>query len=140
MTVFGALGGFLLYYVWPFLAAPGRINDYVKSIGLTAGTWPLFILYFAVMNAFLEEYYWRGLLDNGSKIISLNDLSFSGYHVVVLLGGISVTWLAAVFLILLLAAWTWRQVNRLNAGLLSSLACHIAADISVILVAYLMTR
>ena len=140
MAAIGLSGGILLYVLWPFLAAPGQLSSFARSIRLTETTWPLFILYFILVNALLEEYFWRSFLDNGSKGITLNDVFFSGYHAVVLLGGIGAPWLAAIFLILSLAAWAWRQINRQNEGLFPSLACHIAADVSVILVVYSRVR
>ena len=137
MAVVGAGGGILLYVFWPFLAAPGDIGAYMGSIGLTEQTLPLFIVYFVLFNALLEEYFWRGLLANDSTGLTMNDLFFSGYHLLVLAGGIEVVWLLVIFLVMAMAGWSWRQVNRCNEGLLPSVACHLAADISVMLTAYL---
>ena len=140
MAVVGACGGILLYVLWPFLAAPGDIGAYMRSIGLTEQTLPLFIVYFVLFNALLEEYFWRGVLANDSTGLTMNDLFFSGYHLLVLAGGAGAVWLLAIFLIMSLAGWSWRQVNRRNEGLLASVAGHLAADISVMLTVYLRTR
>ena len=139
-ALIGAGGGILLYILWPYMDGSGQIKGYMQSIGLIGKAWPLFIVYFILVNALLEEYFWRGLLAGRSRGVTLNDVFVSGYHPVVLLGGIGALWLVAIFLILVPAGWVWRQVNRTNDGLLPSVACHIAADISVILTAYLMTR
>ncbi len=140
MGLTGVCGGLLVFLLWPYLAVPGQIADYARGIGLTEKTWPFFVVYFILANALFEEYFWRGYLDNGSIRITLNDVVFSGYHIAVLFGGIGTPWLLAIFLILTAAAWAWRQINRQNEGLLPSVACHVAADISVILVAYSRIR
>lgn len=132
----GGLGGLLLYLIWPLLAIPGDINLYLQNIGLTTGVWPYFIAYFVLINPWLEEYYWRGYLGSNSKWITLNDLLFSGYHIMVLAGKIDVIWLIIVFIVLSSGAWFWRQANKWNQGILASIVSHIAADISVILVIY----
>lgn len=138
-TFLGVAGGLLLYLLWPLLGVPVDINQFLHNIGLTRGLWPYFIAYFILVNPWLEEYYWRGYLGSNSKGITLNDLLFSGYHILVLAGTISVIWVLIVFLVLCLGAWFWRQVNRWNQGLLTSIVSHIAADASVIFTIYLMT-
>ena len=132
----GAGSGILLFALWPLFTAPDDINSYVQSIGLNKGSWPAFLAYFILVNPWLEEYYWRGYLATGTKGIMMNDLLFSGYHLIVLAGYIETIWLIAVFLCLTIGAWFWRQINRLNGGLLASTVSHIAADITVILTIY----
>ena len=135
----GLAGGLLLYVLWPLLAVPGDINLYMENIGLNRDAWPYFITYFIVVNPWIEEYYWRGYLGSDLKKIILNDLLFAGYHILVLMGKINIIWLIAVFVILSLTAWLWRQANRLNQGLITSIVSHTIADISIILVIYFMT-
>ena len=137
--VFGASGGLLLYLLWPFLAVPADINQYLHNIGLTTGSWPYFIAYFILINPLIEECFWRGYLGGTSRNITLNDFLFSGYHLLVLTERINLTWLVAVFTILTLAAWFWRQSNTWNQGITASLVSHLAADTSVILTIYFMT-
>lgn len=132
----GAGGGILLYILWPLFAVPDEINAYLRSIGLSEGSWTAFLVYFILINPWLEEYYWRGYLGTDARGITLNDLLFSGYHLIVLAGYIEAVWLVVLFLGLVIGAWFWRQMNRLNGGLLASTASHIAADITVILTIY----
>jgi membrane protease YdiL (CAAX protease family) len=132
----GGLGGLLLYWLWPLLAIPEEINLYLQNIGLTAAVWPFFIAYFVLINPWLEEYFWRGYLGSPSKWITLNDLFFSGYHIIVLAGKIDAIWLIPVFIVLSLGAWFWRQADKWNRGILASIVSHAAADISVILTIY----
>ncbi|MFC1900973.1 type II CAAX prenyl endopeptidase Rce1 family protein [Chloroflexota bacterium] len=135
----GAGGGILLYVLWPLLSVPDDINLYIISIGLNEHTWPVFLAYFVLINPFIEEYYWRGYLSASTRWITLNDLLFSGYHLVVLAGQMEIIWLIAVFFSLAIGAWFWRQMNRLNGGLLASTVSHITADIAVILTIYFIS-
>ncbi|MFC1921166.1 type II CAAX prenyl endopeptidase Rce1 family protein [Chloroflexota bacterium] len=132
----GAVGGILLYILWPVLAVPDDINSYIRNIGLNEQTWPVFLVYFTLMNPLIEEYYWRGYLAAATRKITLNDLLFSGYHLIVLAGQMETIWLIVVFFVLTIGAWFWRQMNSLNGGLLASTVSHIAADIAVILTIY----
>ena len=132
----GAGGGILLYILWPLLSVPDDINSYIRSIGLNERTWPVFLAYFILINPLIEEYYWRGYLAADAKGIAVNDLLFSGYHLIVLAGQMETIWLIVVFFGLTIGAWFWRQMNRLNGGLLASTISHITADVTVILTIY----
>ena len=138
-AVLGASGGVLLYLLWPLLSIPPDINVYLQNIGLTQRAWPLFLVYFALVNPWIEEYYWRGYLGSDRKFIILNDILFSGYHVMVMAGKVETIWLLVVFAALMMGAWFWRQSNRVSHGLLSSLASHMAADITVIFTIFWLT-
>jgi hypothetical protein len=140
MSALGGMGGILLYLFWPLLGIPADVNQFLHNIGLTETLWPYFIAYFILVNPWLEECYWRGYLGSDSKRITLNDLLFSGYHILVVAGTISVAWVIVVFVVLCVGAWFWRQVNRWNRGLLASIISHFAADAGVILTIYFMTR
>ena len=132
----GVGSGILLYISWPLLSVPDDINSYIRSIGLNERTWPVFLAYFILINPLIEEYYWRGYLAAVTKGIALNDLLFSGYHLIVLAGQMETIWLIVVFFGLTIGAWFWRQMNRLNGGLLASTISHMTADITVILTIY----
>ncbi len=138
-AMIGGAGGILLYVLWPMLAVPDDIELYLQSIGLNAGIWPVFLVYFVVVNPLIEEYYWRGYLGSKRKRPIFNDLWFSGYHLLVMAGNIGVVWLSVVFLVLAIAAWFWRQIDRLGEGLLPSVVSHIAGDITVITTIYYMS-
>lgn len=139
-AIAGGCGGLLLYLLWPFLGIPGNFNLYLNSIGLNANTWPYFIVYFILVNALFEEYYWRGYLGSISKRITVNDLLFSGYHIIVLAGKINIVWLLVVFICLSAAAWFWRQADRWNHGVLTSIVSHVAADASIIMTIYFLSN
>jgi len=132
---------FYIYYdlLWPLLAIPKDISLYLQNIGLTSSMWPYFLVYFILVNPWLEECYWRGYLGSNSQNITLHDLLFSGYHIIVLAGKIDIIWLVIIFFILSLGAWFWRQANRWNQGISASIISHIVADASVILTIYFLT-
>jgi hypothetical protein len=138
-AVIGACGGLLLYLLLPLLSIPVDINTQLQNIGLTESTWPYFIIYFILVNPWIEEYFWRGYLGSESKYFLPVDLFFAGYHVMVLAGKVDFIWLIAVFATLSFAAWLWRQANRICHGLLPSLVSHIAADITIIVTIYWLT-
>ncbi len=138
MAVMGALGGVLLYFLWPYLSIRPDFSAYMQTIGLNEANWPYFIAFFVLINPWLEESYWRKFLGNNSIKPVWNDVFFAGYHILVLAGLVSIFWLPVVFLVLFLGAWIWRQANRLNQGLLTSIVSHFTADTSIILVIYYM--
>jgi hypothetical protein len=138
-AILGVAGGLLLYFLWPLLGIPEGISLYLQQIGLTAAIWPYFIAYFVLINPWLEECYWRGYLGSNTKKIILNDLLFSGYHIIVLAGIMNVIWLIVIFIVLSSGAWFWRQANRWNQGLSASIVSHLVADASIICIIYFMT-
>jgi hypothetical protein len=131
-------GGILLYVLWPFLVIQSELNSYLQSIGFTEKMWPFLLVYLICLNPLIEEYYWRGSLGSDKKRIILNDILFAGYHILILAGIIGVIWSILAFLILIFAAWFWRQINRLSLGLLPSIASHFMADTSIMLMIYFM--
>lgn len=135
----GACGGLLLYILWHALSVTDDFTAYLPGIGLNEQTLPVFLAYFVLVNPLIEEYYWRGYLASGSRSIELNDLMFSGYHLLVVAGQMSAAWLPVVFLGLTAGAWVWRQMNRFNGGLLASAVSHMTADITVMLTIYFMS-
>jgi len=128
-----------LYLFWPLLGIPDNINQYLSNIGLNGHTWPLFLVYFIIVNPLLEEYFWRYCLSSAFKRPVLHDLLFAGYHLLVFYGLVAWTWLILVFLGLAAGAWFWRQLNRNHGGILASYTSHLAADIIVILTIFRLT-
>jgi len=134
MGLAGAGSGALLYVMWPLFSFPDSINSYIRSVGLNEQTWPVFIIYFVLVNPWIEEYYWRDYLTSPSRGLAVNDLFFAGYHLIVLAGYMANIWLIVLFVVLTAGAWLWRQMNRLNGGLLASVLSHFTADMTVMLV------
>lgn len=138
LTLAGASGGLLLWLLQPWVLVAGQLPVFTQSIGLNQESWPFFMVYFVLVTPALEELYWRSYLGNSTLKPQLNDFLFAGYHLIVLAGIIQIGWIITIFFLLAATAWCWRQSNRLGGGLLSSFSSHLAADISVILAAYLI--
>ena len=51
----GACSGVLLYLLWPYLSLPPDINVFLRSINLSGGSWLVFIVYFSLVNPFMED-------------------------------------------------------------------------------------
>jgi hypothetical protein len=132
--------GLTLFFAWSTLDIAPNLSDILASIGLTSATWPGFIAYFSLVNPWIEEYFWRGYLDNSSRLPAPVDFSFAGYHLLILYGKTSWTWMAIAFFVLAAVAWLWRHVSRKNNGLLIASLSHMAADFSILMAVYLMSQ
>ena len=134
---FGALGGLAglaMWFLWPYVFMSPSLAWTVERWGLTRAAWPLFIAYSALVNPWLEELYWRGWLGSASRRPVVNDAFFAGFHLVILAPFLPGLWLAVVFFVLAAAGWMWREVTRHTDSLLLSALCHLAADVSILLV------
>lgn len=133
------MAGFWLYNGWNGLPLPADLSAQMTEIGLTPQRWPLFIAYFALVNPWLEETYWRGWLSSRVKFPVVDDLWFAGYHTLILLPYVSWIWLVLAILILTGAAWFWRQVARDTNSLFIPAVAHGFADFSILMAIYLRT-
>jgi membrane protease YdiL (CAAX protease family) len=130
----GSSAGIILYFLWPLFSVSGDFQNYIRSIGLFGWTWPVFIVYYSLVNPLMEEWYWRGYLGSADIRLIPGDLLFAGYHLIVLAGQVKIGWLIVIFIGLTAGAWCWRQTNRLDQSLLPSVLSHMTADIGIILV------
>jgi uncharacterized protein len=126
--------GVTLYFLWNYLGFQADFSAQVESMGLNSLTWPLFIIYFAVVNPFLEEYFWRGYLGNPTKGLYRTDFLYAGFHALILVGKLPVGWIVYGLVVLVTAGWFWRQIMRESQGLLAPVLGHMAADFTILLV------
>jgi hypothetical protein len=131
--------GLLLYLGWNNLSLPLDLPISLARLGLTAQTWPWFIAYFALVNPWLEETYWRAWLSRQSKIPVAEDFWFAGFHLLILWPYVSFGWLLLALIILSAAAWLWRQIFRQTDSLFIPAIAHLLADFSVLTAIYLRT-
>src|SRR5689334_12494148 len=54
--------GVSLYFLWSTFGVVSDLSAEVETFGLTRSMWPIFILYFSLVNPLVEEYFWRGYL------------------------------------------------------------------------------
>ncbi len=133
-----AVSGIFLYFASPIMGIPSGLGAWLAGQGLKGTSWPIFILYYSVVNPFLEEWYWRGYLGSISKRIVISDVCYAGYHPLVLTHFLNWPWLILEFLILIGVAWTWRQIAVKTEGLLIPVVSHLTADASLIIAIYLL--
>lgn len=135
-----ASSGFAIYYLHPFLGMAEDLTSQLEEIGLNRSTWPLLIMYFSLVNPFIEEYFWRGCLGSGTTGFYIGDLVYAGYHGLVLMGKIHPLMIFLALVCLTLIGWFWRQIRRADHGLLIPVLGHLAADFSILMSVYLITR
>jgi membrane protease YdiL (CAAX protease family) len=130
--------GIGLYFFWNQLGVAPNLPAQLKSFGLNSSSWVPFIAYFSLVNPFIEEYFWRGVLGSDTKKLSLVDPAYAGYHVLILLGKVHPVSIFLAFAILVSAGWLWRQISRESGGLLAAVLGHMIADFSILMVVFQM--
>ncbi len=109
------------------------ISDTLQNLGLVNESWLIFILYYSLATPIIEELFWRSYHKSNSRKISKTDLIFAGYHIIVLVLFIDLTYVFGVFCSLIFASWLWRYFYRKYNGLIVSVITHSVADLSTIL-------
>jgi len=138
--LFCSVGGIGLYFLWPLFGMASNLPAQLQSIGLTSSSWPLFIAYFSLVNPFIEEYFWRGVLGTDSKKINIGDFLYAGYHALVLWGRLHPLSIVLAVIVLTSAGWIWRQIACEDKGLLAPVLGHMAADFTILLAVYWMVK
>jgi membrane protease YdiL (CAAX protease family) len=130
--------GLSLYFLWSYFGVTDDLPNRIEALGLTKTTWPLFIAYFALVNPLVEEYFWRGYLGSPTRHLYPSDFLYSGFHGLVLIGKMQASVVLYSLIVLVLAGWFWRQLARINGGLLAPMLGHMAADFTILMVIYRM--
>jgi hypothetical protein len=128
--------GISLYFLRDSFGIVKDLPAQVESLGLTGGTWTLFITYFVLVNPLLEEYFWRGYLGSPTKGLFPSDVAYAGFHGLILMGKMQTSAVICSLLVLVLAGWFWRQIAREDGGLLAPVLGHMAADFTILIVIY----
>ncbi|MHB9132605.1 MAG: CPBP family glutamic-type intramembrane protease [Armatimonadota bacterium] len=138
LGILGGIGaGVALYLYWPFFGVPPDLGIQLAQLSLTPAAWPFFMLYFILVNPWLEELYWRDYLGSPSYRPTWHDFFFAGFHLLVMARFVHWPWLLCTLVILITASWAWRQIARTNRGLLVPVVCHILADVGILFTVYL---
>jgi hypothetical protein len=137
-ALFCSTSGIGLYFLWDVFGFTHNLPEQLESIGLNSSSWLAFIAYFSLVNPFLEEYFWRGVLGSNSKKMHLMDVVFAGYHALVLWGKVNPFSILFAVIILTSAGWLWRQISREDGGLLAAVLGHMAADFLILMVIHWM--
>ena len=128
--------GVTVYFLRDTFGLAGNLAVQMESLGLTSITWIPFIAYFALVNPFVEEYFWRGYLGHHTKSLHFSDVIYAGYHGIVLLGKVAPGVILFGLMVLVTAGWFWRQIAREDGGLLAPVIGHMAADCTILIALY----
>ena len=139
-VLFCSTSGIGLYFLWDVFGVAANLPAQLQTLGLNSLSWFPFITYFSLVNPFLEEYFWRGVLGSSTKKLYVGDLIFAGYHTMILWGRVNSLSIVFAVIILVSAGWLWRQLSRKDHGLLAAVLGHMVADLSILLTIYTMTR
>ncbi len=131
--------GITLYFLWSYFGFVDDLRTQVQSLGLNALTWPAFITYFALVNPFIEEYFWRGYLGNRTKGLYIYDFVYAGFHALILINKVRAGSIVYGLVILTFAGWFWRQISREDHGLLAAALGHLMADFTILMTVYRMS-
>ena len=132
--------GVALYFLWDHFGFAGDLPAQVRALGLTPTTWIPFIAYFALVNPFVEEYFWRGYLGGDTKRAHVSDVLYAGFHGLILLGKVQAGSVVFGLSVLALAGWFWRQIFREDRGLLAPVLGHMAADFTILMAVFLKVQ
>ncbi|HUG34418.1 MAG TPA: CPBP family glutamic-type intramembrane protease [Anaerolineales bacterium] len=130
--------GIALYFLRDVFRISGDLPAQLESIGLTSSTWIPFIAYFAAVNPFVEEYFWRGYLGDAAKGLYGSDLIYAGFHAMILIGKVHPGSIVFGLAVLTFAGWFWRQMAREDGGLLAPVLGHMGADFTILMAVYWM--
>lgn len=128
--------GISLYFFWSYFGFRGDLPARIESYDLTRSTWPLFIAYFVMANPLIEEYFWRGYLGSLTKSLYPSDFLYAGFHALILMNKMQIAAMIYSLVLLVLAGWFWRQLARVDGGLLAAVLGHMAADFSILMAVY----
>lgn len=132
-------GGIGLYFLWNIFGIANDLPIQLYSLGLTSSSWLMFIIYFSLVNPFIEEYFWRAYLGSPTKGFYIGDLIFAGYHGLILINKVHPISILFAVASLTFIGWLWRQISREDDGLLAPVLSHMAADLTILLTVYKMS-
>ena len=126
--------GLILYYAIPFMCKV-EIGIWLSRFNLDNLAFLLMIPYFGIVHPLVEQFHWTSLTQ--SKVSQwLIDITFSGYHLIVLWGLLKLPWLIITGIILVIASRTWFLVPKKTGGNIAmNIILHLAADTGIIVAA-----
>ena len=128
--------GIALYFLWDKFGIASELPPSVETMGLHQSNWPAFILYFSLLNPWLEEYFWRGYLGSQTTNFHISDFLYAGFHGLILINKVQTGTIVYSLAVLALAGWFWRQIAREDNGLLAPVLGHMAADLTILMAVY----
>ncbi|MGZ9167067.1 MAG: CPBP family glutamic-type intramembrane protease, partial [Anaerolineales bacterium] len=92
-----------------------------------------------LVNPLIEEYFWRGYLGSPTKNLYVSDFLYAGFHTLILWNKVQTPSIIYSLTMLVLAGWFWRQLARVDEGLLAPVLGHMAADFTILMAVYRMS-
>ena len=132
---FGAGAGPLLFLVLPRVTAVDS-TTWLAAHGLSGAGLVCMIPYFGIVHPVLEQAHWNALRNRTPWAHGC----FAGYHLLVLHALLPSPWLGLVFALLVTVSFIWYRLARRFAGAFVPCCMHIAADLGIVLAAWLQTR
>ncbi len=132
----GLLAGIAALLVYFITGVPHHLGAELIKLGITSANWLLFVVYFILVNPWLEELYWRSCFGSTTRLPAFEDLFFAGYHLIILSSFVGTGWLWVTFILLSFVGWLWRQVTDLTCSLIPATLSHFTADFSLVLALY----
>lgn len=133
ISVICLLAGPLVYWLWPYMhLAQQNLRSGLAALGLAGGSWLGFVIYYCLVNPWLEELFWRGFLPSKAQYPVLSDFLYAGYHVFVLILFVKWIWVVVMFVVLTIVGRLWRWMADKYDGLALPILTHLLADVSVI--------
>jgi hypothetical protein len=127
-----ALAGPALYVLLPYVTRTD-LAVWLATHGLSGVSLTVMVAYFGLVHPFIEQLHWTPLRER----TPFAHVAFAGYHVAVLYSLLTLPWLALCLVVLLIASLAWRAVFRRTGSILGPVASHVAADLGIVLVAWL---
>jgi len=131
--------GITLFFLWNKFGIAENLSVRLEAMGLNRSNWIAFITYFALINPFLEEYFWRGYLGSKTTNFTVSDSLYAGFHGLILINNVRTDMIMYSLTVLIFAGWFWRQIERADGGLLAPVLGHMAADFSILMAVYWRT-
>ena len=135
-----ALSGLILYSLWPLIGiSSAQLTQTLQSYAFTPRSLLIFVAYLGIVHAPLEDVYWHTLSASDTRLFTVGDLAFGGYHVFVLWLFVPVSLALACFLLLALTSALWRFQARRYGGYALPLVTHALAGLSILASIYYLT-
>lgn len=126
------ISGFAIYALWTTIQKTGSDTATIlASFQLIGTTKIIFLIYFAVIHPLLEEIYWRFLLDAKARFISVQEILFALYHLLVVQFFVQPIYLIYTFVGLVGIARLWRYLKQDLTEHGTIIISHAVADFSI---------
>ena len=134
------LGAFII--LRSLIDLPSLQMDLESRVGVTASVFPMVAIYILIVNSFLEEFYFRGLLVDFLKDSKLKwflpSFFFAIYHVAIFLPWFEWPILTVAVVGLFIGGLLFQWINEASGTIYPSWIIHMFADLGILLIGVYM--